>query len=100
MMLDSGLVAPEQVGQFNWFVGSLAYQAEDYAAARTALEAAKAAGFTDPETDLTLLIADTYSKQDNVQGSLDYLMQADQRCRGCGRYADRAMAAPRPAGNL
>ncbi len=76
MMLDSGLVAPEQVGQFNWFVGSLAYQAEDYAAARTALEAAKAAGFSDPETDLTLLIADTYSKQDNVQGSLDYLMQA------------------------
>ena len=42
MMLESGLVAPEQVGQFNWFVGSLAFNAGDYAAARNALQAAVA----------------------------------------------------------
>ena len=76
MMLGSGLVAPEQVGQFNWFVGSLAYQAEDWAAARNAFEAARAAGFADPEADITMLIAETYARQDNVQASYDYIMQA------------------------
>lgn len=76
MMLDSGLVAPEQVGQFNWFVGSLAYQAEDWAAARAAFEAAKAAGYSDPEADLVTLIADTYGREDNPQAALQYRMQA------------------------
>lgn len=84
MMLDSGLVAPEQVGQFNWFVGSLAYQAQDWAGARTAFEAALAAGFTDPETDITMLIADTYSRQDNVQASYDYIMQAVAAAEAAG----------------
>ncbi|MGB3796354.1 MAG: tetratricopeptide repeat protein [Alteraurantiacibacter sp.] len=84
MMLDSGLVAPEQLGQFNYFVGSLAYQAEDYAEARTALQAAKAAGYSDPETDITLLIADTYSQEGNAQGSLDYIMQAVGEAEAAG----------------
>ena len=84
MMLESGLVAPEQIGQFNYFVGSLAYQAEDYVPARTALMAAKEAGFTDPETDLTLLIADTYAKQDDAAGSLNYLMQAINEAEAAG----------------
>ncbi|WP_338245002.1 tetratricopeptide repeat protein [Aurantiacibacter hainanensis] len=76
MMLDSGLVAPEQVGQFNWFVGSLAYQADDWAAARAAFEAARAAGYSDPEADLVSLIADTYGREGNEQAGLDYRMQA------------------------
>ncbi len=84
MMLESGLVAPEQLGQFNYFVGSLAYQAEDYAAARTALQAAQAAGHTDPETDLTLLIADTYAREGQIQESLNYLMQAASDAEAAG----------------
>ena len=76
MMLDSGLVAPEQVGQFNWFVGSLAYQAEDWVAAREAFQAAQAAGYSDPEADLVSLIADTYGREGNIQAALDYRMQA------------------------
>ncbi|MFB0611475.1 hypothetical protein [Aurantiacibacter poecillastricola] len=76
LMLESGLVPPEQVGQFNWFVGSLAYQAEDWADARAGFQAAQAAGYSEPETDLTLLIADTYEREDNVQGAYDYVMQA------------------------
>lgn len=76
MMLDSGLVAPEQVGQFNWFVGSLAYQAEDWAAAREAFQAAQAANYTDPEADITTLIANTYAQEGNAQAAFDYKMQA------------------------
>ncbi len=84
MMLQSGLVAPEQLGQFNFYVGSLAYQAEDYAAARTALQAAKDAGYTDPETDLTMLIADTYTREDNARGALDYLLQSVSGAEAAG----------------
>src|SRR5690606_21414708 len=36
LQLASGKVAPEQVGMFNWFVGSLAFSAQDWAAARSA----------------------------------------------------------------
>lgn len=75
LMLESGLVAPEQVGQFNWFVGSLAFNAEDYAAARTSLLAAEAAGFSDPEADLVALVAETYTREDNVPAAYDYVMQ-------------------------
>ncbi|MWV27966.1 tetratricopeptide repeat protein [Aurantiacibacter rhizosphaerae] len=84
MMLESGLVAPESIGQFNWFVGSIAYQAEDYAAARNAFMAAKAAGYTDDEADLTLLIADTYGREGNSQASLDYIMQAVSEAEAAG----------------
>lgn len=84
MMLQSGLVAPEQLGQFNFYVGSLAYQAEDYAAARQALQAAKDAGYTDPETDLTMLIADTYTREENARGALDYLLQSVSSAEAAG----------------
>lgn len=71
MMLQSGKVPPEQVGQFQFFVGNLAYSAQDWAAARTALEAALAAGYTqdDPEG----LIAETYFSQGQQAQGLAYL---------------------------
>ena len=71
MMLQSGKVAPAQVGQFQYFVGTLAFQAKDYAAARTALMAALAAGYTENEPQG--LILQTYLDEGNLSGGLDYL---------------------------
>lgn len=73
LMLASGKVAPEQVGQFQYFVGNLAYAAKDWAAARTALQAGIAAGYTadNPEG----LIAESYFNENNTTGGLAYLKQ-------------------------
>ena len=84
MMLESGLVAPEQVGQFNWFVGSLAFNAEDYSAARNAFNAAIAAGYSDPQADIVALIAETYDREDNIQAAYDTVMQAVAEAEAAG----------------
>lgn len=84
MMLASGLVPPEQVGQFNWFVGSLAFNAEDYSAARAAFNAAIAAGYNDPQADIVTLIAETYDREDNIQAAYDTVMQAVAEAEAAG----------------
>ena len=81
LMLASGLVPPEQQGQFHWFVGSLAFQAEDYAAARQQFETTRSLGYVPDGSDLTVLIAETYTRQDNytagVQTYLDAIAAAE-----------------------
>ena len=84
MMLESGLVAPEQVGQFNWFVGSLAFNAGDYAAARNALQAAVAAGYSDPEADVTALVAESYAREDNYEAAYNTVMEAVAAAEAAG----------------
>ena len=51
LMLESGMVAPEQVGLFNYYVGTLAYNGQDYDAARAALQRAIDVGYTDGDSD-------------------------------------------------
>ncbi len=84
MMLESGLVAPEQVGQFNWFVGSLAFNAEDYPAARAAFNAAIAAGYSDPQADIVALVAETYDRENNIQAAYETVMQAVSEAEAAG----------------
>ncbi|GAA5057902.1 hypothetical protein GCM10023208_23860 [Erythrobacter westpacificensis] len=84
MMLESGLVAPEQVGQFNWFVGSLAFNAGDYPAARNALQAAVAAGYSDPEADVTALVAESYAREDNYEAAYNTVMEAVAAAEAAG----------------
>ena len=72
MMLASGKTAPEQVGMFQFFVGNLAFNAQDFAEARTALEAALAAGYT--ENDPQGLIVESYLQQGAIAEGVDYLM--------------------------
>jgi len=47
LMVASGKTDPAQLGQFQFFIGSLAYDARDWAPARAALQAAMAAGYTE-----------------------------------------------------
>lgn len=71
LMLASGQADPAQIGQLQFFVGSLAYNAGDYAAARTALQAAVDAGYT--QDNPQGLIAESYFKEGQAAQGLDYL---------------------------
>jgi tetratricopeptide (TPR) repeat protein len=78
LMVASGKTDPAQLGQFQFFIGSLAYDAKDWAAARTALQAAVAAGYTqdDPEP----MIAETYFGEGQSAQGLAFLKAlADKR---------------------
>ena len=71
LMVASGKVDPAQLGQFQFFIGSLAYDAKDWTAARTALQAAVAAGYT--ETDPEPMIAETFFGDNQAVQGLDFL---------------------------
>jgi tetratricopeptide (TPR) repeat protein len=78
LMVASGKTDPTQLGQFQFFIGSLAYDAKDWAAARSALQAAIAAGYTqeDPEP----MIAETYFGEGQSAQGLAFLKTlADKR---------------------
>ncbi|MGC1269784.1 MAG: hypothetical protein WA842_04215 [Croceibacterium sp.] len=83
LMLASGKVAPERVGQFNFFVGNLAYAAKDFAAARKALEAAAAAGYSEASPEA--LIAESYFAENQTQQGLDYLEGAIKKFQAAGK---------------
>ncbi len=83
LQLASGLVPPEQVGQFNWFVGSLAYNAGDYDASRAALQRAAQAGFADG--DVNGLIAETYYQSDQTAEGLAYVMAVVESTTAAGQ---------------
>ncbi len=83
LQVASGKVPPENLGQFNWFIGNIAFQMEDYAEARAALQAAADNGWT--QDDPTGLIAETYFAQDNAPAAVDYITrQADARAASGG----------------
>lgn len=73
LQLASGKVPPESVGQYSWFVGNLAFQMEDYAAARQALLKAVDAGWT--EQDPSGLIAETYFTTNDAAGGVAYVLE-------------------------
>jgi Tfp pilus assembly protein PilF len=82
-MLQSGQVPAEQVGQFQFFVGSLAYEAKDWAAARTALQAAVDAGYT--QDDPRPLIAETYFSAGQQAEGVRYLADLIKERQAAGQ---------------
>ncbi|MHA6317435.1 hypothetical protein ACXYN8_07220 [Altererythrobacter sp. CAU 1778] len=74
MMLDSGKVAAADLARLTAIAGQLAYNAGDYAAARTRMESAIAAGYS--ENDPEALIAESYFKEGQHAAGLDYLDKA------------------------
>jgi hypothetical protein len=71
LMVASGKTDPAQLGQFQFFIGSLAYDARDWAPARTALQAALAAGYAEGNPEA--MIAETYFGESQAAQGLDYL---------------------------
>lgn len=82
LMLESGNVAPEQIGQFNFFVGNLAFDAGDFDASRTSLMKAIAAGYTEGEPEA--LLAQTYFEEDNTPAGIAVVMDAVEKRKATG----------------
>lgn len=86
-MLESGKSPASEAGKLNFYAGQLAFQAKDYAAARTSLQAAISAGYT--ENDVGVLLAEAYMADNQGAQGLTMLKQAiDQR---------KASGSPAPA---
>ena len=73
-MLESGKVSAADAPRLQYFVGSLAFEAKDYAAARAALHTAVGAGYHDNDADA--LLADAYITDNQVPQGLALLKQA------------------------
>ena len=76
-MLASGKVAPADAPRLQYFLGQFAYDMRDYAAARTALQAAISAGFA--ENDIDGLLAEAYFADNQSAQGLIVLKQAIDR---------------------
>lgn len=89
LMVQSGLTPPERLGLFNFFIGSLSYNAGDYAAARSAMEAALAAGYVnddeDARNDPEYVIFLTHVAEENEVQAITYLMQQHAARQAAGQ---------------
>ena len=88
LMLKSGKVPAENVGQFNFVAGQLAYAANDYAKARPYFQAAADAGYTD--TDPLIFVAESYFAEDKAQQGLTYLTDLINAKVAAGETVDEA----------
>jgi hypothetical protein len=82
VMLDSGLTPPENLAVYNFFSGNFAYGAKDYPKAIKRLEAARAAGSTEP--NVPVLLMDSYLNSGQVDQGIATRQVRDRsepRCR-------------------
>ncbi|HVR89643.1 MAG TPA: hypothetical protein VHG29_00935 [Novosphingobium sp.] len=84
-MIDSGKPTPADAARFNFFIGSIAYDARDYAGARSALTAATTGGYH--ENDADALLADAYLQDNQVAQGLTILQQAINARKAAGAQA-------------
>lgn len=86
MMLASGKVPPENVGQYNFIAAQLAYQLENFADARKYGIAAIDAGYTNNSPEI--FVAESYLADNQAVEGLDYLAAAIQRRIDNGQEVD------------
>lgn len=92
-MLDSGLTPPENLATYNFFSGNFAYAAKDYPKAVKRLEAARAAGSTDP--NLPVLLMDSYLSSGQVDQGIATAKAAIEASRAAGqRPSDELYVRP------
>jgi Tfp pilus assembly protein PilF/Ni,Fe-hydrogenase maturation factor len=68
LMIESGKVAPEQIAKFHFIVGQLAYNDDDYPAARASFQQAIDAGYN--KSEAFPLLADTHFQEDDYATGL------------------------------
>ncbi len=78
LMLDSGLVAPEDVPRFHYYSGSLAYNTGDRDAARASWKQAYEAGYADGDGSLLndpgYLVVQSLVQEDQYAPAFEFLM--------------------------
>lgn len=89
LQLDSGLVAPDKVALYNFYVGKFAYTAKDWRAARTALDAATKGGYHEAEADR--LLAETYFAENDARGGLASMRTSIDAIRAAGKPVSTSM---------
>lgn len=70
MMLDSGQLQPEGIGQVQYLAGVTAYQTQQYPEAARWLQAAYDGGYRDPQSMIQAVLADSYKRSNNPQAAL------------------------------
>lgn len=84
-MVASGSGPADQVPQLNFYKGNFAYQANDFPAAIAALTAAQQGGYNN--TDLNLLLAESYFKSNQIPTGLAEVEKAIATETAAGRKA-------------
>lgn len=87
-MLQSGKTPAADVGKLKFYSGQLAFQAKDYAAARTSLQGAIDAGYK--ENDPYTMLAETYLAEGQTAQGLGMLQQAIDRQKAAGAVVPEA----------
>jgi hypothetical protein len=88
MMLASGRADPASLGQFNFAAGQFAYNLKDYAKARTYIDAAIKAGYT--QNDPQLLLAEAYFAEKQYAPGLKVLSDAMAARKAAGQPVPEA----------
>ncbi len=88
MMLQSGNVPAENLGQYNFVAGQLAYAAKEYAKSRPYFQAAADAGYT--QQDPLIFVAESYFAEDQAQQGLSYLTDLINAKLAAGETVDEA----------
>lgn len=83
LMLASGKVPAADVPRYTYIAGQLAFNDEDYPAARQRFEEAQALGYQDPQ--LAALITATYERDGDVAGSLTAIAKQINDLAGAGQ---------------
>lgn len=93
VMLDSGLTPPENLAVYSFFSGNFAYAAKDYPKAIKRLEAARAAGSTEP--NVPVLLMDSYLSSGQVDQGIATAKAAIEASRAAGqRPSDELYVRP------
>ncbi|MBC2650773.1 tetratricopeptide repeat protein [Novosphingobium aerophilum] len=70
-VIGSGKLTGPELGKYNYYLGGMAFDAKDYAGARTAFSNAVAAGYV--ENDVQALLAETYFATNELPKGLEVL---------------------------
>lgn len=84
MMLESGQIQPEGLGQIQYLAGVTAYQTKQYAAATRWLQAAYDGGYRDPQNMLQAVLADSYKRSNNPQAALGMVQKELEAAKAGG----------------
>jgi len=85
LMLESGKAPADLLPRLHFYAANFAYEAKDFPAARTELQAAIAAGYSDPEAQV--LLAETYFQQKQEKDGLPILIKAIDAGSAGGKLA-------------
>lgn len=91
LMLESGKVPAEALGQYNFIAYQLANQANDYGAARTYLQGAIDNNFTTAQitaSDLRIAMAESYFSANEYTQGFNYLREAIAQQKSAGAAVD------------